>query len=607
MAQENEVILKVRMSTKEAEKGLEKVQKNIEDTNKELKKNIDNFGFLGVTIGDVKNKFADLRQIGGQALTVIKQQGQQAALGLRLMFGGKMKAGASALFKTIKVGIASTGIGLLVVAFGSLVTFLTKTDRGAKLLKQGLAAVGAAVSAVTDRISKVGEAVSKLFRGDLKGAAESVRGTFKGLGDEIAREVKLSIELEKAAQNLKDVQRDLNVETAQRRAEIEGLKLIAEDVTKTEKERIDAAKQALEIESGLMNRRVQAAEEDVRISKERVGMNESTQEDLDELAEKEIRLAEIRGESLGKSIELNNKVNSIEAEIETKRKENHQKELDRIEEQKVAADELATKKLAIEDQITIAQAEEGRERELKALELAFERAQAEEEDFQLLMLMATKYAQDRAAIDAKFDAITLANKKKTDQDKIDLEKEIVEVKQDLAMNALSQLGEIAGRESGIGKAAAVAETIINTHKSATASYSSLAGIPIVGPGLGAIAAGLAVTSGMMSVQKIMATPKPDTSTGFAQGGLVGGMGGGTSDSINTRLSRGESVINARSTRMFQPFLSAINEAGGGRGFDGGLDEGSGGMTAGLVKAFVVTDDLTQSQDKLSKIRRKATI
>ena len=104
----------------------------------------------------------------------------------------------------------------------------------------------------------------------------------------------------------------------------------------------------------------------------------------------------------------------------------------------------------------------------------------------------------------------------------------------------------------------------------------------------------------------MAKPK---ALGFAAGGMVGGGGTATSDSIRARLSRGESVINAKSTRMFKPLLSAMNEAGGGRRFaDGGIVGGdTGGMSTGTVKAFVVADDVTKTQDRLAKIRRKSTL
>lgn len=54
----------------------------------------------------------------------------------------------------------------------------------------------------------------------------------------------------------------------------------------------------------------------------------------------------------------------------------------------------------------------------------------------------------------------------------------------------------------------------------------------------------------------------------AGGGMVSGLGSGTSDSINARLSNGESIINARSTSAFAPILSAMNELGGGIRFNG---------------------------------------
>lgn len=51
--------------------------------------------------------------------------------------------------------------------------------------------------------------------------------------------------------------------------------------------------------------------------------------------------------------------------------------------------------------------------------------------------------------------------------------------------------------------------------------------------------------------------------GYAKGGLVTGTGSETSDSISARLSNGESVMTARTTRMFAPILSAFNTMGGG--------------------------------------------
>lgn len=107
---------------------------------------------------------------------------------------------------------------------------------------------------------------------------------------------------------------------------------------------------------------------------------------------------------------------------------------------------------------------------------------------------------------------------------------------------------------------------------------------------------------------------------LAQGGLVTGDGTGTSDSIPARLSNGESVINARSTKMFMPLLSAINQAGGGASFQfGGIATTSDMTTQGQasqlsqilmgqdrepIKTYVVSTDMSSQQmfDRAQKSR-----
>ena len=165
----------------------------------------------------------------------------------------------------------------------------------------------------------------------------------------------------------------------------------------------------------------------------------------------------------------------------------------------------------------------------------------------------------------------------------------------MAKGTLDGIKGIFGEESAAGKAAAIAQATINTYEGISAAIA--AGPPPLNFALAAVTG----AAGFQNIAKIMGVGTPK----FNRGGVVGGMGTGTSDSINARLSKGESVINARSTRMFKPILSAMNEAGGGRSFAAG--DGTSGMTLGAVKAFVVADDMSKQQDKLTKIRRKATI
>lgn len=274
--------------------------------------------------------------------------------------------------KAFKVALASTGIGLLVVAIGSLIAYFTQTQRGADALSRIFKAFGATVKVLVDRFAAfgetlvnafknpkqaiidfgntlkqflinrvtdilngfqgLGEAVQLLFEGQFKKAAQTagkaaldlttgftVLGgvikdnidNFKDIGDEIAREAQKAYELEAALQRLIDAERDLSVVRAQSRAQIKELNLIAEDITKTENERVTAAQQALAIEQKLMAEREKLAAERVRITKEQLALGEVTDEQLDELAQAEIELANVREESLELQTTINNKINQI--------------------------------------------------------------------------------------------------------------------------------------------------------------------------------------------------------------------------------------------------------------------------------------------------------
>ena len=156
----------------------------------------------------------------------------------------------------------------------------------------------------------------------------------------------------------------------------------------------------------------------------------------------------------------------------------------------------------------------------------------------------------------------------------ELNNQIEEAKQNnkvkLASDAFGTLASIFGEESKAGKAAAIAQTTIDTYQSAVSAFKALSGIPIVGPALGAIASAGAITAGFKAVKQITATKTPTYKKPSYASGVIGlrGSGSGTSDDVNANLSVGESVINARSTSMFANELSAINQAGGGVGING---------------------------------------
>jgi hypothetical protein len=212
---------------------------------------------------------------------------------------------------------------------------------------------------------------------------------------------------------------------------------------------------------------------------------------------------------------------------------------------------------------------------------------------------ALKAAFEKGAItqDEYTKRITQSSKARRELDKAEKASAVEKTK--LIGDALGQLSNIVGQDTIAGKAFAIAKATIDTYQSAVAAYKSLAGIPIIGPALGAIAAAAAVASGIATVKKIVAVQVPNAPAGAgpalnttpagpaerpgvvnvaaspairaADGGLVRGPGDERSDSIPAMLSDGEFVVNARSTRLFQPILAAINSSADIPGFAmGGL-------------------------------------
>lgn len=110
-----------------------------------------------------------------------------------------IKNGVKAM-KTLKVAIAATGIGLLVLAIGTLVSYFTNTQRGADKLNVAFKAIGATIDVLVDRVSTFGEGLFKILSGDFSEGVDILKGSFKGLGEEIRNEASAAAELERQFQ-----------------------------------------------------------------------------------------------------------------------------------------------------------------------------------------------------------------------------------------------------------------------------------------------------------------------------------------------------------------------------------------------------------------------
>lgn len=141
------------------------------------------------------------------------------------------------------------------------------------------------------------------------------------------------------------------------------------------------------------------------------------------------------------------------------------------------------------------------------------------------------YADQSAELKKRLDGEDLANhqaylaaKAQLDADYAKKSGVIDQSRQQLQLTTMSDFfGQIAqlqhsqnSKMAAVGKAAAIAQAMINTYQSATAAYSAMASIPYVGPALGIAAAAAAIAAGLANVQQIRSQ-----GTGFSDGGYTG--------------------------------------------------------------------------------------
>ena len=275
---------------------------------------------------------------------------------------------------TTKVAIASTGIGLLVLALGSLVSFLQNTIEGQDFLNRKLAAAGAIIGSVTDVAIGLGKAIFDAVSNPLQaiknfgsGVVEFItnpvdtaikiwerfKGAVTGFAKDVVSDATNAEDIAKLQQNLRDDERALRVEFAKTRAEIELRKKGAEDTNKTIAERKRLAKEAFELENGLLGKQIALAEQNVNLIKRKNDLNTSGNDDLDALADAEIELQEIRQGSFTIQTELQNKLNSLTKEqsaaraaevkrLSDLRQKAFEKQKERLEALKTEYQDLAT-------------------------------------------------------------------------------------------------------------------------------------------------------------------------------------------------------------------------------------------------------------------------
>ena len=463
-----------------------------------------------------------------------------AISGFKSMVGG-IKNGIKSL-KTFKAAAAATGIGALVIAVGSLATAFTRTQKGAETFDRITATLGATIDVVLDRVSNLGLAIAAFFSGEFKKAGELAMGVFGGISEEIAKEAETARDLADAQNELEKQEAELVLTSAKRLAQIEDLKLKAEDTTKSERERLAALREAIALEKEEADQRIAIAAERARIIKIQNEQGESRTEDVRRQREAEAELFNAQRERDSRLKELTAKLNTLTA-AEQKQTEVVKEEVkvnqDLINAEKARLDMKASQIeqiAALEDAYFQSQLDKQTQEENAVLDKYFTQIEA-----------AKQYGQDTAILEEAREAELAGIRDKYRKEDENKEKAMTDAKIGLAQTGLNVIGEIFGQQSVAGKAAAVASATIDTYKAFT---NALANTPLPPPGP-QIAAGLTLASGFAQVRNILSTPVPN---GFGGGGgASAGRGGAPTPTMPNVSILGGNEAMTQATRSLAQF------------------------------------------------------
>jgi len=582
--------------------GIEKEVKSVEELQKEMNK-----------LGKETKKVA-------QENTILAR-GKQAFNDMKSSIKG-----VTAGFKGLKGAIAATGIGALLIAITALVSYFKNSEEGSRKLAIAMEALGIVTGKIMDFFSNLGQmifwaftnpkealmnfvdlikenlinrfegllelipqlgkAINALFKGNFseagKIAADAVGKVVLGVedvtdkvadatqevikfGKTVVAEVKEAVDvatlLVDQFRAIRNAQQALIVDNANLNKELETQQKIAEDTTRAYDERKEALEKVGEAQIKLAENLANQA----KLEEQNLRLQISQESNYEKREELETSLAEAIATRIDAETALETRrLDAARITVELEREELERKQAIRDKLKEMELEDIENEFVKAQEELAAAQ-----QRDLEELE----RLKATEEEKQKVKEFYAGKSDKLKKEQALFEE--------------NLQKQVTEANLQVASGALSALSNLVGQNTAAGKAAAIASTTIDTYLSAQKAYASqlLPGDPS-SPIRAAIAAGVAVAGGIANVAAIIKTPTPGTG---------GGGGGG-------------SVPTAPTIPAFDP--SVALEAGAGA--EGDLNsevtlEQSQGSTGGVIRAYVVSDEMTSQQEADAKINDLARL
>ena len=508
--------------------------------------------------------------------------------GVKTAFKG-MATTAKASFATVKAGIMSTGIGALIIAVGALTSYFTNTKKGSEALKRTMAGLGAVVDRLTDLFSDIGETMVNAFNNPKKAIEDLWEGIKKNLMNRLTGIIDgfkavgkvihgvFTMDWEEVAEGAKEyghaiVQISTGYDTVAQEEFLRNIMEINEGLGKAYKAQValtEATQKLKDEERDFSKVRAQTRQD---IQKARLDA-------LDESKTAEERLAALQKAN---DLELKTTRKAIEMQKERIRVKAAENEINKSLEEDL--EELASLEVGLIDlQTQSFQTQKRLATEMETLtnEIAAKEKQDKAEaqktidDEWAAKIKANDEWNKKQIADAKMVAdAKIKEAQRTAKEEEQITKAVESFKKATIQKGFGAAAAMAGENTALSKGVAAAQVVYNTQQGIMAAMgaTSVADklLPYPVRLVNAIATGI---MGAAALSKIMST-NPSSGAGG------GGGGGGAS--------------------------AASGGAPAPQMMSGAFDL-TGGVEPEPLQAYVLTDEMTNSQNQLANIRRRATI
>jgi hypothetical protein len=492
--------------------------------------------------GDASQAIAALKAVGIEAdktQTKAKESNDAIKDGLEAL--DKRTGGAVSAFKSLQGGIGSavkafgtlkgaiiaTGLGALLVAVTSLVTYFKNTERGGDALAVVLGALGAVVGKLTDVLVKLGEKLfeafqnpqqalkdfGKLLKENITNRIEGLLELLPALGKAIglvlkgqfkeaaktaadaAGKVALGVEnvtdkigaagaaaaefaktLAAAAKegarvagllnDVEDAERALIVERAKANKQIAEARFVADDLTKSTEERIAAVLKAGALEETVASKEIKNQKLRLSALQAQARISETNEEQLVAIAEAEARVSELEQASIARKRRLGIEVKGLRAEEKAAADEKI-----KAEEAFAALQEKALSDFDLQQSASLDKAYEmlltDQQREINAVRDKY---------FALLQLDELS-AEQRLALEEKQSAEIVAITKKTTDAQTALEKAAQDAKAAMVNQSIDAVQGALGALFKNSKAVASANVLIDAAQAAVGIFKNSTSLP----------------------------------------------------------------------------------------------------------------------------------